>query len=929
MYPSSEMLGEFRVSGINNNAEFASAGDITVTSKSGTNGVHGSAFEYLQNRDLDATTYGSSVKQAKVWNTFGGSFSGPVVIPKIYNGHDKTFFFVDYEGNRHPGSVLSINNVPTAAMVGGNLNGVPGPSAVDPSTGAPFPNNAIPASELSPVTQKLLTKYYPQPNFNSGSTTGNYRYLEPLPTSTNGYDIRIDEYLNSKNQLFGRWSWKNIPSNIAATNNTVAQLLPPINSSESDRNLILSESYTITPMIVNEFRFGLSRLSSNQSFPYGKGVDADLGLQGINYAADNYGGFPGFNFGSGTGFTSIGHSNIGNSGSRTFQITDNLSWIKGKHTFKFGFDWRHLEYNIPPSFGRSDAFGSFTFTSNQFTGNAFANMLLGIPSTVTEINNGPPTDEISNHYAFFAQDEYHVTDKLTLSLGLRWELMPPFKDKVGNIANFDSATGNVVVPDHSVLPPPGFLFDTNACPGSYGYSGSAPPSTSIPCQKFVTASQDGIPQGLRFTDYHDFDPRISAAWRPFGNDKTVLRAGWGLYTVTNLGFFAYALGGIATTQVLVYQNYQGPGKPPLFVLPQSSIGNGLSASDIGTQEFQAGTDLHFRDSQSAQWNVTLERQLSSAWTARISYIGTNTYGLPLIVDLNQLPPTKTPYNPNLIQYPVWGSGLLVQKNIGFANYQALDLQINHRLAAGFYVQGTYDWAKNLSNANGDVPTVLPQEIGNQVAGQGPTPVNDQYNLRNDRGNDPSTRRQRLLITGIYQLPFGRGKAFLANANRVVDGVLGGWQLSTVTMFETGPFETATTNAIFSQANLNELTRGTLVKPDQIGSCSLSNPNPNGWFNINGFEETPAGAGRVGNAGVGTCVGPGAVVVSAGLSKAFVMHERFRLRFESTFTNLLNHPNFAAPPTDISTPSTFGVTQNVIGVQNAGNRVGQLSLRLDF
>ena len=157
MYPSSEMLSEFRVSAINNNAELASSGDVTVTTKSGGNAVHGSAFEYLQNRALDATTYGSSVKQAKVWNTFGASLSGPVVIPKLYDGHNKTFFFVDYEGNRKPGSQLVINNVPTAAMVAGNLNGVPGSPAVDPLTGQPFPNNQIPASVLNPVAQKLLS----------------------------------------------------------------------------------------------------------------------------------------------------------------------------------------------------------------------------------------------------------------------------------------------------------------------------------------------------------------------------------------------------------------------------------------------------------------------------------------------------------------------------------------------------------------------------------------------------------------------------------------------------------------------------------------------------------------------------------------------------------------------------------------------------
>ena len=173
MYPSSEMLSEFKVSSVNNSAEFGSVGDVLITTKSGANRLHGSAFEYLQNRALDATTYGSLVKQAKVWNTFGGSFSGPVYLPKLYNGRDKTFFFVDYEGNRRPGSLLQQDTVPTAAMRAGNLNGVPGGDAVDPTTGAPFPNNTIPMNRLNPTALKILNTYYPSPN-NSGTGGGIY-----------------------------------------------------------------------------------------------------------------------------------------------------------------------------------------------------------------------------------------------------------------------------------------------------------------------------------------------------------------------------------------------------------------------------------------------------------------------------------------------------------------------------------------------------------------------------------------------------------------------------------------------------------------------------------------------------------------------------------------------------------------------------------
>jgi hypothetical protein len=196
------------------------------------------------------------------------------------------------------------------------------------------------------------------------------------------------------------------------------------------------------------------------------------------------------------------------------------------------------------------------------------------------------------------------------------------------------------------------------------------------------------------------------------------------------------------------------------------------------------------------------------------------------------------------------------------------------------------------------------------------------------------------LTGIYQLPFGMGRRYLANANRFVNGVLGGWQLSSIALAETGPYLTPyDSNAAESQANLNEINRPAIVRPDQIASCNISNPSPNGWFNDNAFVPTPVGAGRIGNAGVGICEGPGTVSIAAGLSKVFVLRERVRLRFESTFTNIFNHPNYAPPTSmDVScltnfgganSTCPFGVTQSVQSSENAGNRVGQLSLRLDF
>jgi len=924
MYPSSEMLSEFKVSAINNNAELASSGDVTVTTKSGGNVLHGSAFEYLQNRVLDATTYGSSQKQAKVWNTFGGSLSGPVVIPKLYNGHDKTFFFADYEGNRKPGSTLVVNNVPTAAMRAGDLSAFSG-QVVNPFTGAPFPNNQIPNSLLNPVAQKLLSQYYPLPNFDSGSTTGNYRTQLPLPNKTDGYDIRIDQYLNSKHLIYGRWSWKNLPFYSIATPGSISQLLPPINNAERNRNLLAADSYTFTPNVINEFRFGYSDLATDSSLPFsGASVVANLGLTGLDlsHAGDNS-GFPGFNFSTGTGFSSIVHGEVGPSHSRTLQYTDNITWIKGKHTAKFGVDWRRVSYARINNFGGGDEFGSMAFRGH-FSGNALGDLLLGLPSTNIVFTIGPPIDQLSQHFAAYAQDEWRITKSLTLNFGMRWEIQPPFSEKNGNIANFNPATGGMVYPDIAakVLPPAAqVLYQLNACPGVIA---------TLPCSPVQTANQAGLPQGLRYTYWKDFNPRVSLAWRPFGDSKTVVRTGFGIYTVPQLGGVAYQMTGLASTPSLFYVNRIVDGKP-LFQLPAVGFGNGgLTPDIVGTYEYYVAQQIHYRDPQSAQWNVTIERQFGDNWNARISYIGENSYRLGMDTDQNSIRASATPYDP--LSVPYTQVGPIVQLgNWGFANYQDLELQATHRMAAGFYLQATYDWAKDLTNAGGDAPTAFNIEQGSiGPPGVGLTAINDRFNLRLDRGNDPGVRRSRFLLTGMYELPFGRGRKFLSNVNRGVDALLGGWQLSTITLVQTGPYETPwDSNPSDSQANLNEVGRNAIVRPDRIGNCNLSNPGPNGWLNMAAFVPTPAGAGRPGNAGVGVCEGPGTVTIAGGLSKTFSLAEKLKMRFDATFTNLLNHPNFAAPPTDVSSPATFGVTQTVQSAENGGNRVGQMSLRLDF
>ena len=910
MYPSSELLGEFRVSSVNNNAEFAEAGDVTVTTKSGTNTFHGSLFEYLQNARLDATTYGAAEKQAKVWNTFGGSLGGPVRIPKAYNGLNKTFFFADYETNRHPGSTLEQYSVPTAAMRSGNLNGLPGGAATDPTTGVPFPNNQIPTNLLNPVSTKLLQQVYPLPNFDSGSTFADYRTFVKTPLTTDGYDTRFDHYLSSTQQIFGRWSWKQLDGTQVET------LLPSRSTHETDQNLILSHNWTLRPTLVNEFRFGTSRWLLNQSFPI-NGVQAvqSLGITGLDLKNHpEAGAFPGFNFSDGTGFTAVGQGKVGNTFSRTYQVTDNLSWNKGKHSMKFGGDLRFLQYQDVLNFGGSDDFGSFTFNQGAFSGNAFADFLLGLPNTNFVATTGPNLDQRAHHYGVYAQDEYRISERLTLNLGLRWEFDPPFDETHGNITNFDLRTGNVIVPDQTLPAAASFLYLINGpCPGTV---------KTLPCSNIVSASSVGLPKGLHQYYYKNFDPRISVAWRPFGN-KTVFRAGWGLFTMTSLGQLAWTDTGIHTTDVRFFVNNPGSGQPPLFQFPQAAPNNGgLTPDQIGGEEFLAGVSTKYRDPQSAQWNVTVERELPANYSVRLSYVGMNSYRLANMTDMNQVPSSSHGYDPSVVPYPNWYL-VAIRQNLGFANYQSFNAEIDHRFSGGLYLQASYTFAKNLTDAGSDVPSSLPSEVGSGAV------LADRFNLRNNRGNDYATRRNRGLISAIYQLPFGKGHKLLGSSGKVTNSILSGWQISTITMLESGPWLTPLTSPSQDQSGTNVLGRGAQLRPDRIGDGNISNPSPDQWFNINAFVPTPTSAGRIGNAGVGILEGPGTIAVAGGVSKNFLVLEHVKIHFEATFTNLLNHPNFLPPSTDISSPDTFGKTSSVGTAENGGNRTGQLALRLEF
>jgi hypothetical protein len=581
---------------------------------------------------------------------------------------------------------------------------------------------------------------------------------------------------------------------------------------------------------------------------------------------------------------------------------------------KFGFDIRYLGYVQILDPGVNE-FGNFKFTRGAFSGNAFADLLLGLPYSNQYAIVGPNISERAIQTHFFAQDEWRVNNHLTVTYGLRWSLHPPMTEGSGNITNFDRTNGNVIVPDHTLSAAPGFLRAINACPGT---------TNSIPCTHIVTASQAGLGEGLRQTYYGNWDPRLSLAWRPFSNNKTVVRSGFGIFTQSVLGQFAYDLTGVHTSDFRTFNNFQVQGTPPLFVLPQVSAGS-FALPTVGTEDFVTATNPSYKDPRTYQWSFTIERELPWRSALRLSYVGSESVGENLLVDLNQQHASTIPFSANKRPYLAWHT-VMSRENLGYASYNGLQVEASHRFSRGLFFQSSYVFSRDIGNAGSAFGGFF---LGNAFPPETfPRPITDRFNTRLDRGELAGSRRQRFLFTGIYPLPFGHGRTFANGMNRFFNAILGGWDLSTITLVQSGTFETPAIWASADQSNTNQGDRSFAGRPDRIANGNLSNPTPDRWWDPTAFIPTPKGAGRFGNSGVGVLVGPGTIAIAGGLFKNFSITERLRMRLEATFTNLPNHPNWGIPDFFVSDPG-FGQITNVQSGQNSGNRVGQVGARLDF
>jgi hypothetical protein len=970
-FPSTESISEIRADGVLANAEFGNPAQIVVTTKGGTNTLHGSGFFYYQDSAFDAIPYTyptTTTKASLTGKTFGGSVGGAVVIPHLYDGHNKSFFFGAYEGWRHPAQQTIFEVVPSTAMKQGDFSNYNSPgftALMDPFTGTPYSGNVI-SSGISQIAQNTLKQFYPDPNVGNPAAytddgTPNYQANVDASGHSDQFDVRGDQYIggNQKFLLWGKFTWKDFP-----INSPTVLLVPSAENTNKNRSLKVDTNWTITPYLINEGGFGFTRFSNGESNSFdGKAWTTAQGWQGLENLF--YNGIPEMDFNhiqplNADRLTSLSESN-------TYDYTDTLIWTKGRHTMKFGVNIQTLEAITPLGFNGSDNYGTYYFNTSGstglFTGVDFADFLLGIPNAsfydvVRQDNNG-----LSAHYHFFGQDEWRLNSKLTLSYGLRYEYHPGYYDRYGDIGNFDPTvplSGRVLYPQgKESLLAQSYLASANACnPDGVNNTNSAV-INGAPCMPVVGNSDAHYPAGLKKVPHLRFLPRFGFAYRPMNNDKWAIRGGFGIYQINMLGSSFYSLTGTVQAQTQAFTNSYDPGTHAIgFMWPQVYSGSGTSGgtTNYGQDYFGTANSVDWKDPYTEQWSLSVDHDLGSGYSVRASYIGSATRQLVWAPDENTLPFSTTvsafdqPFTARL--FPNWGR-INTRATGSNASYESFQAEVSHRMQQGLEFHSTFSYA----DANADNQGPANVGFGGEGGGNRATSI---LSRKADYGKVYGTRRLRWNTTGLYDLPFGRGGLIGANVSRWADAAIGGWRLAAIFTTQTGAYITpyfpggqedpsgtgsglTTTAAGWDPGHRNQYAdrvSGVSTNPtgkgrlNWINSAAFGCPGDTTWSLGNpcltgsGSGPHPLPIGRFGNAPNGSVEGPGLVNLSAGLSKSFTITERFHVKAEGTFTNVLNHTNLGDPYTDLSS-SNFGIVSSSIGADFGGARTGQIAVRAEF
>jgi len=871
VFPNLESIEEFKVQIGNYDAQFASGGAvINVVTRSGSNEIHGSAFEFLRNKDLNSRQFFDASEPPFQQNQFGFSVGGPIK-------KNKLFFFGDYQGLRIHESSTSILTEPTAALRVGNFSGYPAtiynPTTYNATTNTrtPYAGNQIPLTQLDPVAVNLL-QILPLPNL--PGTSNNFRVNNLAAQNEDQYDVRGDYVLSEKDSMFARVTHGTATISFPATPVLINGQINPLafaqgtatagslrtNNAPSSQ-ATLQEIHQFSPNVSNQIALGYTRFAlSVAPLDESYNLASKLGLIGANTGPDS-GAMASISISGGSGYSASNQPEV--IPQNTWQATDTVSWVHGAHSLRFGFSVDHNGFGF---FQLGAPSGSLSFTgtytnnpaSSSGTGAGYADFMLGLPVSSSKSLLGSGIPYLSyTEYGGFVQDNWRVSSKLTVNLGLRWDLFTPVSERHDRLSDFYLNAGT-----------------------------------------FALAGQSGVSNTILGTQDHDFSPRLGIAYRV--TEKTVVRAAYGLFYFNEQG-----VGGSSR----LFINY--PFAPTFAVtcsstVPCLSTSTGIpavfSSNNLPTAVYQPTPNL---TPNVQQYNVTVERQIIKSMVARAAYVGAKGEHLNINLDENvAVPgagavPARRPY-PGFGQVSSW-------EPRGPSDYNALQLSLEKRMSHGLSFLGAYTWGKSLDEGAG----------GNSSTGESRINIQNPQNLRADYGLSNFDIRQRATLSTVYQLPFGHGRQFLSNANRAVDAVAGGWQISSILTLQGGmPFS-------ISMATATDNT-GTFQRPNRVcdGNLPGGQQSIKEWYNLACFVAPPIYT--FGNTGRNVLIGPKLETWDLGADKDFRITERVGLQFRAEFFNALNHPNFGLPNASIGSSAAGTITTVITNARQV-----QFALRLHF
>jgi hypothetical protein len=880
VFPNIEGIQEFKVQIGNYDAQYMSGGAvINVTTASGSNQFHGSAFEFLRNDALNAREYFDAPGLIPPYkqNQFGGSFGGPI-------RKDKMFFFGDYQGLRLHQSFSSIVSEPTAAMRAGDFsalsNVIYDPATYNSSSNSrtAFTGNVIPTSRLDQVAINLLATM-PMPNL--PGNVNNTRLNALQAKSQNQFDIRVDNVLSMKDSMFARYTYgtssltfPNTPLLLNGKLNPFAFAQPNGNGLRNNfapsQQATVQETHSFSPTLTNQFALGYTREALNVApLDWGNNTSQKLGLQGSNYPGQgsslvqtSFSNYAGFSAGN---MPEIVPQN-------TYELSDSITRTHGSHVSTFGVDVIHNNFGflqVTALSGKLSWTGNYTNNpaKSSGTGSDFADYMLGLPSSssITTMTSGTPVLSYTE-YGAFAQDTWRITPKLTLNGGIRWDLFSNPVERKDRLTDF--------------------------VPGPNGFVGMNNQGGAI-----AMASQ-GYSRGVLNVPARNFSPRVGASYRL--GQKTVLRGSYGIFYFDEQGTGGSAR--LFLNYPFVVTNSANCSSTTPCLSTSTGIPNNITSSVLPQATYMP---LNFPTSHIHQWNLTLERQLSSSLVVRGSYVGAHGQNLNLAYNANVAYPgagavaSRQPYS-NFSTINAWAP-------IGVSNYNALQLSAEKRMSGGLYFMSAYTYSRSLDMGPG----------GNSSNSESRANMQDPRNPQKEYGLSDFNYSQRFTNSMIYQLPFGHGRRFLSNAGTVAEAILGGWQGTGILTLQSGaPFSVSMGT---SQANT-----GTFTRPDRVcnGNLPTSQRSIQKWYDTSCFV-SPAQY-SFGNTGRNVLIGPGQQTVDFSLGKEFQITEGRGLQFRVETFNLLNHANFDMPGTSIGSGSAARITAVI-----SHSRQIQLAARFHF